>query len=205
VLDDVDHVNVGDVKKEPTDLDPSKDPFDICDANVKQKDEHLKSSPTKRVLSDNKSSLSSESKPKKRQRKQKIAEKTNDQWKGGHFMDSLIDYDSSVGKASFNQFNQPKKQSSYEIQNSVKEEELETIDHVNYSKKEPTYQDSSKDPFGNCDANVKQENEHFMSSPNKRVLLGNDSSLNSEKKKKCKWNKEMLKCNKMIMVRDLCE
>ena len=100
-------------------------------------------------------------------------------------MDSLIDYDSSVDKASFNQFNQPKKLSSYKIENSAKEGELETIDHANDVKKEPTDQDSSKDPFGNCDdANVKQENEHFMSSPNKRVLLGNDSSLNSEKKTK---------------------
>ena len=186
VLDDVDHVNVDGIKKEPTDLDSSKDPFDICDANVKQKDEHLKSSPTKRVLSDNKSSLSSESKPKKRPRKQKIAENANDQWKDGHFMDSLIDYDSSADKASFNQFNQPKKLSSYEIENSVKEEELETIDHVDDIKKEPTDQDSSKDPFGNCDANVKQENEHFVNSPNKQVLLGNDSSLNSVKKKQKK-------------------
>ena len=146
VLDDVDHVNVGDIKKEPTDLDPSNDPFDISDANVKQKDEHLKSSPTKSVLSDKKSSLSSESKPMKRPRKQKIAENTNDQWKGGHFMDLLIDDDSSVDKASFNQFNQPKKLSSYKIENSVKEEELETIDHVNDIKKELTDQDSSKDP-----------------------------------------------------------
>ena len=99
-------------------------------------------------------------------------------------MDSLIDYDSLVDKASFNQFNQPKKLSSYRIENSVNEEELETIDYVDDIKKEPTDQDSSKDPFGNCDANVKQENEHFMSLPNKRVLLGNDSSLNSEKTKK---------------------
>ena len=127
--------------------------------------------------------MSSESKPKKRQRKQKISENANDQWKGGHFLDSLIDYDSLVDKASFNQFNQPKKLSSYRIENSVNEQELETIDHVDDIKKEPTDQDSSKDPFGNCDANVKQENEHFMSLPNKRVLLGNDSSLNSEKTK----------------------
>ena len=151
--------------------------------------------------------MSSESKPKKRQRKQKISENANDQWKGGHFLDSLIDYDSLVDKASFNQFNQPKKLSSYRIENSVNEEELETIDHVDDIKKEPTDQDSSKDPFGNCDANVKQENEHFMSLPNKRVLLGNDSSLNSEKTKKdWKWNNEMLKCNKLIMVReDFCK
>ena len=168
------------MKKEPTDLDPSKDPFDICDGNIKQKDEHLKSSPTKRVLSDNKSSLSSESKPKKRQRKQKIAENTNDQWKGGHFMDSLIYHDPLVDKAFFNQFNQPKKLSSFEIEHGVNEEELETIDHVNDIKKEPTDQDSSKDPFGNCEVNVKQENEYFMSSPNKRILLGSDSLMNSE-------------------------
>ena len=188
------------MKKEPTDLDPSKDPFDICDGNVKQKDEHLKSSPTKRVLSDNKSSLSSESKTKKRPRKQKIVENTNDQWKGGHFMDSLIDYDSSVDKASFNQFNQPNKLSSFEIENSAKEEEPETFDHVNDIKKEPTDQDSSKDPFGNCNANVKQENEHYMSSPNQRVLLGSDSSWNSRNSEKDK--KKEIKCNKMIMVRD---
>ena len=122
--------------------------------------------------------MSSESKPKKQPRKQKVAENTNDKWKGEHFMDSLIDNDSLVDKASFNQFNQPRKLSSYEIENSVKEEEPETIDHVNDIKKEPTDQDSSKDPFGNCD--VKQENEHFMSSPNKRILLGSDSLMNSE-------------------------
>ena len=125
-------------------------------------------------------------------------------------MDSIISSDSLVDRASFNQFNQPKKLSSHKIKNSVNEEELETIDHINDIKKEPNYQDSSKDPFGNSDANVKQENEHFMSSPNKRVLLGSDSSWNSRNsekrtKKNWKWNKEMLKCNKIIMVRDLCK
>ena len=152
----------------------------ICKKKPSDVQSNLKSSPAKCVLSDYKSSLSSESKPKKRPKKQKIAENTNDQWKGGHFMDLLIDYDSSADKTSFNQLNQPKKLSSYKIENSVKEDELEAIDHVNDIKKEPTDQDSSKDPFGNCDVNVKQENEHFMSSPNKRILLGSDSLMNSE-------------------------
>ena len=172
VLDDVDHINVGDMKKEPTDLDPSKDPFDICDANVKHKDEHFKSSPTKSELSYNKSSLSSESRPKKRPKKQKIAENTNDQWTGGYFMDSLIDYDSLVDKASFNQFNQPEQFSSYKIENSANEEELETIDQVNDIKKELTDQDSSKDPLGNCDANVEPRSEYF--SPHTSAHLEND-------------------------------
>ena len=95
-------------------------------------------------------------------------------------MDSLINSDSLVDRASFNQFNQPKKLSSYRIENSVNEEVLETINHVNDIKKEPSDQDSSKDPFGNCEVNVKQENEYFMSSPNKRILLGSDSLMNSE-------------------------
>ena len=57
-----------------------------------------------------------------------------------------------------------------------------------------TDQESSKDPFGNCDANVKQENEHFVNSPNKQVLLGNDSSLNSVKKKQKKTENGTKRC-----------
>ena len=106
-------------------------------------------------------------------------------------MDSLISSESLVDRASFNQINQPKKLSSYRIENSVNKEELETIDHVDDIKKEPTDPDGSKDPFGNCDAKVKQENEHFMSSPNKHVLLSCDlswNSRNSEKDKKITEN-----------------
>ena len=105
-------------------------------------------------------------------KKQKIAESRNDQWKGGHFMDLLIDHDSSVDKTSFNQLNQPKKLSSYEIENSVKEEELETIDHVDDIKKEPIDQDSCKDPFGNCDANIEPISEYL--SPHSSAHLEND-------------------------------
>jgi hypothetical protein len=51
-----------------------------------------------------------EKKPKKRQRKQKIAKVTNDEhWKGEHFMDSLIEYDSSINESSLNQVIEPKK------------------------------------------------------------------------------------------------
>ena len=92
----------------------------ICKKKPLDVKSNLKSSPTKSELSYNKSSLSSESKPKKRQKKQKISENTNDQWKGGHFMDLLIDYDSSADKTSFNQLNQPNKLSSYKIENGVK-------------------------------------------------------------------------------------
>ena len=144
----------------------------ICKKKPSDVQSNLKISPTKSVLSDNKSSLSSESKPKKRPKKQKIAENTNDQWKGGHFMDLLIDYDSSVDKTSFNQFNQPKKLSSYEIENSVNKEELEAINHVNDIKKELTDQDSSEDPFGNCDDNIVPRSEHF--SPYTSAHLEND-------------------------------
>ena len=144
----------------------------ICKKKPSDVQSNLNSSPTKSVLSDNKSSLSSESKPKKRPRKQKIAENTNDQWKGGHFMDLLIDYDSSVDKTSFNQLNQPKKLSSCKIENSVKEEELEAIDHVNDIKKELTDQDSSKDPFGYLDANIEPRSEYV--SPHTSAHLEND-------------------------------
>ena len=189
VLDTVDHVNVSDIKKEPTDQDTSEDPFDICDSNIKQEDDpFISSSPNKCVLSDNESSLNPENKPKKlkmerrkdvrisikkvkkhsdllelpipfilepkiRQRKQnisernqvdvvdsvkeakeqrdillesqipfipekkpkkrqrmpKIAEITNDQWKGGHFMGALIGYNSSIDKFSSKPANQLKK------------------------------------------------------------------------------------------------
>jgi hypothetical protein len=73
VLDPVDHVNVGDIKKEPTDLDISKDPFDICDANIAMEGEHFMSSPIEPVLTDNKSSaLNPENKPKKLKMEQKL-------------------------------------------------------------------------------------------------------------------------------------
>ena len=66
VLDEINHVNVGDIKKEPIDQDTSEDPFDICDTNIKQEDESfISSSPNKRVTSDNELSLNYESKPKK--------------------------------------------------------------------------------------------------------------------------------------------
>ena len=66
VLDEINHVNVGDIKKEPTEQDTSEDPFDICDTNIKQEDEHfMSSSPNKRVISDNELSLNHENKPKK--------------------------------------------------------------------------------------------------------------------------------------------
>ena len=53
VLDEINHVNVGDIKKEPTDQDTSEDPFDICDTNIKQEDENfMSSSPSKHVTSD---------------------------------------------------------------------------------------------------------------------------------------------------------
>ena len=144
----------------------------ICKKKPSDAQSNLKSSPTKSVLSDNKSSLSSEPKPKKRPRKQKIAENTNDQWKGGHFMDLLIDYDTSVDRTSFNQLNQPKKLSIYKIENSVKEEELEAIDHVNDIKKELTDQDNSKDPFGNCDASIEPRSEYLY--PHTSAHLEND-------------------------------
>ena len=144
----------------------------ICKKKPSDVQSNLNSSPTKSVLSDNKSKLSSESKPKKRPKKQKIEENTNGQWKGGHFMDLLIDYDSSADKTSFNQLNQPKKLSSYKIENSVKEEELEAIDHVNDIKKELTDQDSSKDPFGYFDANIQPRSEYV--SPHTSAHLEND-------------------------------
>ena len=143
----------------------------ICKKKSLDVQSNLKSPPTKSESSDNTSSLSSEYKPKKRPRKHKIAENTNDQWKGGHFMDLLIDYDSSVDETSFNQLNQPKKLCSYKIENSVKEEELEAIDHVNDIKKELTDQDSSKDPFGNCDANIEPRSEYL--SPHTSAHLEN--------------------------------
>jgi len=66
VLDEINHVNVGDIKKEPIDQDTSEDPFDICDTNIKQEDENfMSSSPNKHVTSDNELSLNYENKPKK--------------------------------------------------------------------------------------------------------------------------------------------
>ena len=66
VLDEINHVNVGDIKKEPTDQDTSEDPFDICDTNIKQEDENfMSSSPSKHVTSDEELSLNHENKPKK--------------------------------------------------------------------------------------------------------------------------------------------
>ena len=66
VLDEINHVNVGDIKKEPTDQDTSEDPFDICDTNIKQEGENfMSSSPNKHVVSDNELSLNHENKPKK--------------------------------------------------------------------------------------------------------------------------------------------
>merc|ERR1719483_2024146 len=50
-----------------------------------------------------------EKKPKKRQRNQKKIEITNKHWKGGQFMDTLIEYDSSVNESSLSQIIEPKK------------------------------------------------------------------------------------------------
>ena len=176
---DVNHVDIDNIKKEPTDLENSEyDPLDFSDTNTEQKEEQLLSSHIKTDLlvdgsnfenppeklkieaiefdtqdihkhvdvvdsvkehwgfprgmgSENLSGALKEQgplyphgipipdaqihfipekKPKKRQRKQKFAEVTNDeQWKGGHFMDSLIEYDSSINESSLNHVNEPKK------------------------------------------------------------------------------------------------
>ena len=176
---DVNHVDIDNLKKEPTDLENSEyDPLDFCDTNTEQKEEQLLSSQIKTGLlvdgsnfenppeklkieaiefdtqdipkqinvadsvhehwgfprgmdgenlsgtlkeqgplyphgtptPDAQIHLIIEKKPKKRHRKQKIAEVTNDeQCKDGHFMDSLLQYDSSVSESSLNQVIEPKK------------------------------------------------------------------------------------------------
>ena len=54
----------------------------------------------------------------------------------------------------------------------MKEQELEAIDFVNDIKKEPTDQNSSKDPFGNCDASIEPRSEYL--SPHTNAHLEND-------------------------------
>jgi len=168
---DVNHIDVDNIKKEPTDLDmdflieeyeyenvhdldnSEYDPLDFSDTNTQQKEGQISISSIPYDLShlDNRSKklkveaidsgkpyidiqnqvdiidnineekeqsemleaqihVIPEKKPKKRQRKQKLAEVTNDEkWKGGHFMDSLIEYDSSINESSLNEVIEPKK------------------------------------------------------------------------------------------------
>jgi hypothetical protein len=144
---DLNHINVDNLKIEPTEIDSENDPFDCCDTNTQQKEEEFLISSIQYDLSnfDNqpkklkvKAIESSNSKPyvnnqldivdnimeekqksdlleaqipeynpKKRQRKQNIAQTTNDQWKvGGHSKGSLFGSDE---ESSLNQVNKPKK------------------------------------------------------------------------------------------------
>ena len=114
LIDEINHVNVGDIKKEPTDQDPS--------STVLESEE--------------------------------VAENLRP---------------------------------SCEIKNNMKEKVLDDVDHVNVGdiKKEPIDQDTSEDPFDICGTNIKQEDEHFMSSsPNKRVTSDDELSSNHEIKPK---------------------
>ena len=77
--------------------------------------------------------------------------------------------------------------STHDSEVNLKEKVNDIFNHVNVDglKKEPsTDLRTSKDPFENCDAHVIQENEHFMSPSNNRVLPDNESLLDSENKPK---------------------